>query len=396
MKPIYTPLALLLFLLPLFAFASDESSSSGRNAIYPPQKIHIRFDHKAHLAMQEVSCATCHDSAFSSDSSRDRLLPKPAVCDRCHGSNHASPKSIETSDRLGRCGLCHMGYKPGEKGSISSSEFPKSNLIFSHKKHLSKMIRCDNCHSEIATRALATTEDLPSMKSCFACHTSDSSGGKSKPSTSCTTCHLRARGGSGIETHFATGVLKPPRWLHNAEHTSDFIQRHKFIAGNDSTFCANCHKEDECTACHDGRVRPRNIHPNDYLAMHPIEARMATQRCTSCHHQQSFCLQCHQKIGLSMSGSPNIARSIRFHPPKDVWSGYRKPSQHAIEARRNLNACVSCHTERDCIVCHGARGVGGGFSPHGPGFDCASQLRRNPRPCFTCHLPDDGNMTRCR
>ena len=55
-------------------------------------------------------------------------------------------------------------------------------------------------------------------------------------------------------------------------------------------------------ACHDGRVRPRNIHPNDYLNMHAVEGRLATQKCTSCHREQSFCLGCHQRVGVSMSG----------------------------------------------------------------------------------------------
>jgi hypothetical protein len=133
--------------------------------------------------------------------------------------------------------------------------------------------------------------------------------------------------------------------------------------------------------------------------MHPIEALQAAQKCTSCHRQQSFCLDCHQRVGVSMSGPPDARMSGRFHPPKQIWSDPpRRPGHHAVDAQRNLNACVSCHVERDCVMCHGAQGVGGGFNPHKSGFagGCASQMARNPRPCFVCHEPGDGALAQCR
>ncbi|HEX7600195.1 MAG TPA: cytochrome c family protein, partial [Polyangiaceae bacterium] len=159
------------------------------------------------------------------------------------------------------------------------------------------------------------------------------------------------------------------------------------------------HKEDFCVACHDGHVRPRSIHPNDYLNMHPIEARMATQKCTSCHREQSFCITCHLRVGVAESSPLSARESGRFHPPKAIWSDTpRGPGHHAVEAQRNLGACVSCHIERDCVQCHGAGGVGGSFNVHAPGFsaNCASQMRRNPRPCFVCHDPGDGKLATCR
>ena len=106
------------------------------------------------------------------------------------------------------------------------------------------------------------------------------------------------------------------------------------------------------------------------------------------------------RVGVSEASPPNAKDSARFHPPKVIWSDPpRKPGHHSYEAERNLNACVSCHVERDCVVCHGARAVGGGFDPHKNGFlgGCATQFRRNPRPCFVCHeAKSDTMLAKCR
>ena len=229
------------------------------------------------------------------------------------------------------------------------------------------------------------------MKGCFGCHAmTGAAQGAAK--SECHTCHLTDPGGQ-MKLLFSTGELKPPRWLGNAQHTADFIERHKRVAADNSALCASCHTERYCTDCHDGRVRPRTVHPNDWISMHPIAARQNNPRCTSCHQEQSFCLECHQRIGVAMSG-PNAALA-RFHPPGFGALGGRGPGHHAWEAQRNLNACVSCHTERDCAICHAATGRGGlAVDPHPPSFraTCATQLRRNGRPCLVCHEPESAEL----
>jgi hypothetical protein len=194
-------------------------------------------------------------------------------------------------------------------------------------------------------------------------------------------------------------------------HDAEFMRRHASIAAADSGACASCHAESECARCHDGRVRPRAIHPNDFLSLHAQAARNDGPGCASCHHRQSFCLDCHQRVGISESGpTANFAARGRFHPPSSLWSsGPRTPAHHAWEAQRNLSACVSCHQERDCVACHATRAVGGpgggppagsgfGSNPHPAGFrsDCARALGRNPRPCLVCHDPADPELLRCQ
>jgi hypothetical protein len=122
-------------------------------------------------------------------------------------------------------------------------------------------------------------------------------------------------------------------------------------------------------------------------------------------------LSCHQRVGVAESGPfANFADRGRFHPPPAVWSeGPRSPRHHAWEAERNLNACISCHTERDCVACHSTRNVGGpggglsagsgrGANPHPTGFRsrCGRALRQNARPCLVCHDPADPTLVECR
>lgn len=396
-------------MLPPGAPSPDEGPSK---VVFPPQKITLRFNHKFHLK-QGATCTTCHKAALGSDSVNDSLIPQGVVCDACHSTDHSDlGKVTPGDDEPGKCGFCHTGYQPQDGNRVPKLELPRANMVFTHKKHLARNIRCGQCHGAVEELEQATRDQLPRMSGCFHCHQRDDAASQGDAKSACTTCHLKELGegpprvseapglaGGRIRTVFASGILQPPRWLENAQHTPDFLQRHRLVAAADSQLCANCHKEDYCTDCHDGRVRPRSIHPSDYISMHPVEARMAMQRCTSCHEEQSFCLTCHMRVGVSMDSPTGVRDSARFHPPKVIWSDApRQPGHHSFEAERNLNACVSCHTERDCVTCHGGGGIGGGFNPHRANFQagCGAQFRRNPRPCLVCHEPGDGQLASCR
>ncbi len=371
-------------------------------AIFPPQRLTLHFNHNTHTKGQHLPCTACHDRARTSESVADILTPKAATCDSCHGTDHADLNAVRAAtgaEAPTSCGFCHVGYRETDGNRVAKFELPRANMVFNHKAHAARNIGCQQCHGQVEELELATRDQMPRMLGCVRCHQHPDPDARGEAKATCDTCHLKSTAGDGgrIRTTFPSGTMHPQRWLRNAEHTPDFVQRHKYVAANDSQFCANCHKEDFCTNCHDGRVRPRSIHPNDYLSMHAIEGRLATQKCTSCHREQSFCLGCHQRTGVSMSGP--VKDAGRFHPPKAEWSDPpRRPGHHSFEANRNLNACVSCHIERDCVTCHGGQGIGGGFNPHPGTFasGCGSLLRRNPRPCYVCHDPGAQALERCR
>lgn len=386
--------------------AADEAGPSP--VIFPPQVLTIRFNHQKHVVGLGLSCTTCHEQAKSSKSARDVLLPKPTRCDACHGSDHRDLDAVgsEAGDLMSQCGFCHVGYVAGNR--VARMVVPRPNLKMDHAVHLARNIQCAQCHGAVDQLELATRDQLPRMRGCFRCHQMPAPA-RGKARGDCPTCHLNERGGM-LKVTFPSGKLVPPRWLHDAGHGPDWIERHKQVAANDGRTCSSCHQEKFCTDCHDGRVRPRRVHPNDWISMHPVAARQNDPSCSTCHRAQTFCVACHQRSGVTLSGPyANFAGRGRFHPPKSVWTDPpRGAGHHAFEAQRNLNACVSCHVERDCATCHataarGGRGWGGGLggqgtNPHPLGFRerCSTALRRNARPCLVCHDPADPKLQECR
>jgi hypothetical protein len=352
--------------------------------IYPEERIALRMDHSLpeHRALR---CIRCHEDAERSERATDSLLPAERTCLPCHAGE---------MDRAGsgdRCRVCHVDHPGGAGSAVASSSLPPARLHFSHRLHVRAGTRCLSCHEGADQATVATRSHLPTMRSCFECH-----GARGQTaSTECVTCHL-SRADGRLVTRFPEGTMNPPRWLRGMHHDSEWMVRHRWVGADSGPLCASCHSEQDCEDCHDGRVRPRRAHPNDFLTVHPQVARRNDSRCQTCHQEQTFCAECHARLGLAQISAPSARATARFHPPGDVWVG--GPAQHATEARRAMSACASCHVERDCVQCHGALGIGSGFSPHGPGFlsRCRTLLRQNARACITCHGEVEALRSRCR
>lgn len=370
--------------------------------IFPPQTITIRFNHRLHVKKFKQTCKVCHSNAYQSTDALDRLIPDPrSTCDNCHDVDHSNLQAVEAGDEPnGQCTWCHIGDDAGVDGRVAKMVFPQANLRMSHKAHLDRNIDCAQCHGQIEELELATRDNLPRMAGCFSCH-AQSGAAQGEAKGHCTNCHLAEPSGRLITT-FSEGDLQPPSWLHGAGHTPDWLQRHKGVAGANSELCSQCHSETWCNACHDGKVRDRQVHPNDWISMHPQAARQDNPRCVSCHQLQTFCADCHRRVGVARdTGSANRLAGRRFHPDPRTWTtGPRSPQHHGWEAQRNLNACVACHTERDCTTCHASKGLrgGAGINPHPLGFidKCGRAQSRNPRPCLVCHEPSDPVLTQCQ
>jgi hypothetical protein len=342
--------------------------------VLAPRNIVMHHDTPAHRAL---ACARCHERRALGTAGREELRPSEAQCTGCHEVQREQASAE-------RCGFCHVGFDPAHSSAPEARPALLSRVRFAHAKHQSAT--CDSCHGQ---GGAVDTNALPSMQSCLGCH-------DKQRRLACNGCHEALPSGL-LRVRFPEGQLVPQgSWLGMA-HDADFAVRHRWVAADEGAVCATCHTERECSACHDSTRKPRSIHPNDYLALHPQDAQRNATRCTSCHANANFCLACHARLGVSQLSAPDVRSPRRFHPPDSQW--IRGPMLHAREAERSLATCVSCHAERDCVACHGAKAVGVGLhSPHPAGFaaSCARDFANNGRACLLCHRSTDALLRACR
>ncbi len=408
----------------------DAAARGPSPLIYPRQALPLQFDHAAH-SKRGATCQSCHAAATLSTASSDDLMPAEAACRGCHAIDRTRPAKVTAPPQPPvRCDACHRGWTGDNTAPAEPPRLvvPFPNIKFNHHLHASRGIACETCHAQVAKQALATEADLPRMAVCLDCHT----GGKQQPTARCGACHLTLPDGrlkvnlaiGGALATAQSGTLVPSGSLRGFDaHTPDFRTNHK-AAGRDMSYCLNCHRQSECLDCHNGVVRPLDIHPSDYVTLHAADARRNTPDCSSCHRNQTFCIGCHQRTGVASDPSGGLpGHAVRnpfgtgtglksFHPPgwaRDAAGeviATPRPSSHSFQAKRNIRSCVSCHREETCLECHSAdpaRGVkmpnGAGFSPHGAGFAESSRCRalasRNRRACLKCHAVDAAQLD-CR
>jgi c(7)-type cytochrome triheme protein len=331
---------------PASAQGGDPDATAGpprSRAVYPPQEIALRFTHADHLRAG-YGCERCHDRIAGSDSAADRNIPSQARCEQCHdveGARRGRPTFPQ-----GECRVCHPGFDWTVDRAPPPSRFPRPNLIFSHARHLARGAGCATCHGDMTRVQQATREQLPGMAICLACH-----DGRKAPDA-CATCHLtshRARG-APLETDFPSGQLRPgPGNPFGLDHGPRFDRNHAQLAARQREQCMACHTEPSCNRCHAGATRPQAIHPGDYLSTHMVPARQGAERCDACHRRQSFCVACHERVGVGAQAPAFRDPAAAVHPAGWMVPG---PGHHGVQAVRNLGSCVACHREEGCAACH--------------------------------------------
>lgn len=337
---------------------------------------------ETHYAAQDADCALCHvplAAAARLTEEEIAAFPEPPSHQEPgfrgrggHGLLAYQP--VEGAAREGvavACATCHARdfcaqchVDAPEQPSVRALQRDPRSLV--HRAALEEPAS----HADPAfVRSHGPTARLEPAE-CRTCHTQES----------CLACHLAtpqaaARMYAGGPERSAGAVVRrePPDG-----HRGDFVERHGTEAAAAPQTCAACHVRADCLECHRpgaAAVSP-GYHSVGFLTRHPAAAYARESSCSDCHSPTQFCAACHQASGLVAE------RSL-------LGAGYHDARQsfilgHGPAARQNLESCVSCHVERDCLTCHSALG-GRRFSPHGPGFDADRLRRRNPEMCSACH-----------
>ncbi|MET0404013.1 MAG: cytochrome c3 family protein, partial [Cystobacter sp.] len=198
-RPSRMTLGLVTLSLLVAGIAWAATSRERSLAIYPEQRIPVRFDHQQHLEAG-AECVSCHDGARSSASVKDRLLPGHPECETCHDLDAA--KKGEKTDPPSACNVCHPGFDATVHLAPPKLDAPTANLKFNHQLHVQKKVDCAQCHGDMKDVKLATRQHLPKMATCLKCH-----DGR-QASQECGVCHLTQASGR-LQLSFPSGILRP-------------------------------------------------------------------------------------------------------------------------------------------------------------------------------------------
>lgn len=331
---------------------------------------------ESHLAVADSACATCHlPLALATTLSREAVAGFPAPESHKapgfgfegHGRQVASTipgaavaASCTTCHARDFCITCHVDA-PEQRAIQALEQDPRSLAIATE-------LKAPPSHAAANFLNRHGGQARGGAQECRTCHTRES----------CMTCHAQepaaARGlamaGPGRGKGAEVARSRP------ASHGADFRDGHAALAQANPRSCATCHARAECLDCHRPTAASTGgYHPAGFLTRHPVAAYAREASCADCHSTSGFCAACHQQSGLTAQ--------------KVLGSGFHDAKQsflfgHGQAARQNLETCVGCHVERDCLTCHSARG-GRNFNPHGPGFDADRMKRKNPETCTACH-----------
>ncbi|HEY9014169.1 MAG TPA: hypothetical protein VIM84_03785, partial [Gemmatimonadales bacterium] len=330
----------------------------------------------AHLSAPDTSCATCHlPLPLATRLTRQDVADFPAP------DNHRDPRfgldlhgqlakesgregvaaSCATCHARDFCAECHVNA-PEIRVIQALAPDPRSLAIGAKLKAPAShhdpefLVR----HGSIARKAAGECATCHTQESCLTCHLG-------KPSA----VQVLPVSGPGRGKGAVTHRTRP------SSHGKDFSEIHGPVADSKPQSCEGCHVRPQCLDCH--RPNPADAtpgyHPAGFLSRHPAAAYTRETSCGDCHNAGQFCADCHVKAGLGAKGALNAG----YHDAKQNFL-----LGHGQAARQNLESCVGCHAERDCLACHSALS-GKRFNPHGPGFDPETLRRKNSQACTACH-----------
>ena len=151
--------------------------SVGDNTGYAPVQP-IAFNHQLHAGQMKIPCMYCHSGAYRS---RSAVVPASNVCMNCH--------SVVATDKpeVQKVRAAYQEGKPIEW--VKVHDLPDF-VYFSHKRHISKGVACEECHGKVETMSRVRQVKSLKMGWCLECHRGKDAEGKPRNGpTDCSGCH---------------------------------------------------------------------------------------------------------------------------------------------------------------------------------------------------------------
>lgn len=378
----------------------------------------LDFSHAEHSSVVlELACVDCHRRP-GVEARMAVSGPVPETCLQCHAEEASEHYAVAEV----KCAKCHLPLAGATALPVARiAEFPQprshgaADFLLIHGETASADATgcavchtrdsCERCHLDAAS--VPAIADLPNDGR-VASLVADRAGEWPEPDshtatdwavvhqqsaredvTTCATCHAREScetchgvGRPTVASRLPTrrpggpvGVRVTATAIVAVGHNPTFFDRHGTAAAIGMPQCSNCHAEKECIACHDGVEKP-GFHPLDFVMRHGADAFAERTECAACHSREAFCRDCHSSLSVAAQGRSGPS----FHDAQPDWL-----LAHGQAARRDLEACTTCHEERSCLRCHSAK-TGWRVSPHGPDFDPDHVADKSTQSCAICHF----------
>lgn len=148
----------------------------------------IQFPHSTHVNLQ-IPCLYCHPGAWRQASAG---LPTEQKCWACHGQlkKYFQPPVPVSQWPVELQKLAN--YVQADKPIDWVPVYQVPDFVhFNHRPHIAAGLNCENCHSDMSKKTVATVEQTVNMGWCLNCHKAKTVNDPEKRTKllDCGTCH---------------------------------------------------------------------------------------------------------------------------------------------------------------------------------------------------------------
>lgn len=150
------------------------SACNPRQGYHPYQP--IAFSHPLHVDKVKIPCQYCHVSV---DDGPRSSIPAINTCMNCHSQVHTQAPGVKK---------LRDAWESGTPIKWVRVYWLPEFVHFSHTPHISRGLECKECHGDLATQDVVTTQNPFNMGWCIHCHRNPPVEGPKGP-TDCDACH---------------------------------------------------------------------------------------------------------------------------------------------------------------------------------------------------------------